>query len=746
MSHAGRRVGLAICLVFLARGAWGAGEEWHRSFDASAAWRADSVLASAPYEGRKSGTQGGRAAEEWIAARFAAAGLRPGARDGGYFQSFPVIGFEAGKSKLVLRDSPFGRISFVEGDDYALLLTPARGHASAEAVIVGFGIDAPEKGRDDYEGIDLAGKVAVILRGRPEDGRDWDREYRRTHTFTAAVLHGAAAVLYWQGREAAAGAALEESAYRADRPAAYVSERVVDLLLRETGWRLEDLQEKLKQGPFPLATGKRLEFEIDVRGRAREAGRNVLGMIRGSDPILGSEVVLIGAHHDHIGRDGGGRVYPGANDNASGTAVLMEMARAAVAAGWTPRRTVYFAAFGGEEQGLLGARALAADLPFDSTRLIAMINMDMAGHGDGGLGVAGGATVGPAYFAWRGGLDSAMARSFEEHQLRGEGSDFVPFVERGVPAISAWSRGDHNRYHDIEDRLRFVKREALAGVGRGVGSLLQALADHPEPLRDGLGRERSLRAQAAQVAFDPVDAARMGDLARPSLDGEGRIAGRIVRVDAARETATEILGHLGRLRGLAEEREWLQVEAGFSGAAEGWGELRLTLLPFASVASLERLGYDAARSLCAAGLAGAIWNGEGALPPAPVCDALAREGRVLLAEGGGAWRELATREPDLPMLVLYDRAGDTPAPPDSGRAALLVLPVDGAGDSTIVMEATARWGEARVHVDITKGLEAGVRDAETLRFVGWLRARGWDEERIARVLGRNLAGFAGAAR
>lgn len=735
---------IAVVLLLGTGLARGAGEDWHQTFDGAVAWRADSVLSSAALEGRKSGTPGGRAAEEWIAGRFSAAGLRPGARDGSFFQSFPVIGFEPGKSRLVLLESPFGKIPLVEGDDYALLLTPARGRVTAEAVFVGFGIDAPAKGRDDYAGLDIAGKIAVIVRGRPEDGQDWEEEYRRTHTFAAAVRHGAAAVLYYQGRDAVAGAALEPGTYRSDRPGAYISERVVRLLLRETGWRLEDLQEKLKEGPLPFSAGKRMEFEVDLKGRADATGRNLLGMIRGSDPALGTEVVLIGAHQDHIGRDGAGRIYPGANDNASGTAVVMEMARAAVASGWTPRRTVYFVALGGEEQGLLGAKALAADLPFDSTRLVAMINIDMAGHGDGGFGVAGGPNVGPAYFAWRAGIDSAMAASFEEYQLHGEGSDFFPFAERGVPAITAWSRGDHSRYHDIEDRPRYVRRESLEGVGRGVGSLLQALADHPEPLRDGLGRERALRVGAAQVSFAPLDAARLGGPSRDALDGGGRIAGRIVRLDAGREAAAEILGHLGRMRGLVEGRDWLRVAAGFDAAADGWGSLRTTLLPFVSARSLDRLGFDAVRSLCAAGLAGAIWSDEKSPPPAPICDALAKEGRPLLATSGVAWRELAAREPDLDLVIRYDRPGVLPTPPDSGAAqVLLVLPIEGIADTTLVLGAASTWGERRVHLDITKGLEAGVRDAETLRFVGWMRARGWSDERIERVLGRNLAEFGG---
>ncbi len=712
-------------------------------FDGHRAWKADSVLASPFFDGRRSGSEGGTAAEEWIASQFQAAGLHPGSETGTYFQGFPVIGYREKKTSLELLDGPFGKIRFTHGDDYNLLLTPGSGNVTAEAVLVGYGIDAPEKGRNDYAGCDLAGKIAVILRGRPQDGQDWSKEYSRNHTFPAARKHGALAVLYYQREHPVAGAALSASAYDPYTPAGYISKRIVEILLRETGTRLEEIEEKLKDGPFPLCTGKRLKFKVSVRGEGVATARNVLGLLRGADPLLGTEVVIVGAHHDHIGFDAGKRLYGGANDNASGTSILLELARALHESGWTPRRSILFVTFGGEELGLLGSKHLAKNLPFDSTRVVAMINIDMAGHGDGGFGIAGGARFGPPYSNWRACLDSTRAAEFEEYRLEGGNSDHGPFAERGIPAATSWSRGDHHFYHDFEDQARYVSSDILEVVGRGVGSLVVALADHPEALADGFGWERTLRAGATQVSFEPIDSGQLIDPDRSVFGGEGRISGRLVAIDPKTSTEASLLRRLGRLTDLPNGRTWLHVAKEMKGLKEAWDQLGVALLPVAHVETLERFGWEATEALCAAGLAGAIWR-VGQPPPAPeIGAALGRSGRFLIADGSVDWNQLLTRENDLKILLQRGLDSDLPSPPDSTyqERVMLVMQVGGIVDSTQIREAFDSWGEAHLHIDFAGGLENGVVETESLRFIAWLRKEGWNEEVIGALLGGNLRAF-----
>ncbi|MBD3161202.1 MAG: M20/M25/M40 family metallo-hydrolase [Candidatus Eisenbacteria bacterium] len=710
-------------------------------FDGERAWRADSILCEPRFEGRRSASEGGRAAEDWIAARFAEAGLRPGSREGTFFQEVPVIRTREKKAKIEILDGPFGKVRLLHGEDFNLLLTPGEGKATAEAVIVGHGIDAPEKGWSDYEGIDLDGKIAVILRGRPGEETEeqrWDREYSRNHTFPAAVRRGAVAVLYQQRSRPIAGAALGSEAYEADVPGAYVSERVVDLLLRGTGWDVEKLRARLKEGPFPLATGRRIRIEVDIDGPESATARNVLGVLRGSDPRIGDEVVLFGAHHDHIGRSAAGLLHAGANDNASGTAVVLELARALGRSEWRPKRTIYFVAFAAEEMGLLGSTRLATDPPFDTTRFAAMVNLDMAGHGDGGFGVAGGTRLGRPYFAWRTGLDSTRAALFEEYRLEGNNSDYAPFARRGVPAVTSWSRGDHEYYHDFTDVPRHVLPRNLEGVGRGLGSLIVALADHPEPLADGLGVERTLRAASFQVDLDETAADRIIDPDRSLLGAEGLICGRLVSCDGPPGETAAVLRRLGRLHALAAERPWLDVSSDLNGIEDSWDRLAVALVPVVSTVALEVAGREAIEPLGRAGIAGAVWP-EGMPPPSPeILDALGREDRLLITSAGNDWTGPAER-PDLAVIVRTEPEMEIPDPPEDGNArVLLALRVSGADELPRIESALERWPSERVHLDFVAGLEAGVEEARALGFLARLRENGWTEETIRALIGGNL--------
>lgn len=737
------------------------------SFSGTIALRADSILCSEAFAGRKSGTRGGRAAEDWIARQLRLAGLRPAFDRGRYLQPFPVIGRQATDAELTLFDSPFGTIRFIASEDFQVMLTPAAGKVEAEAVFVGYGICAPEKGRDDYAGIDLRDKVAIILRGRPSapDPDNWNREFARTHTFRAAVEHGARAVLYCQDDRPVAGAAIVPESYNPRVPAMFISKRVLGLILRGSGRRVADLETSLPDTSVSFATGRRLRVKIHAKGATVDTARNVAAILEGSDPDLAGEVVLIGAHHDHIGHDTHGLLYAGANDNGSGTSVVIEMARAAMAAGWRPRRTVCFATFAAEEMGLLGSKHFAAHMPFDSTRLVAMINMDMVGHGDGGTGVAGGDRLGPLYRTWLAGLDSTAAARVTSHELGGEHSDYAPFAKKGIRAVACWSRGEHRFYHDFEDQPGGVRADVLESVGQRVMSLLDAIADHPLPLRDGMGHERNLRAESLQIGFTPFDASLLASASVDALTGEGRIDGRIVRCDqGGRVSSDEVLRRLGRITAIGARKPSLPVAASLAEVKEGAGDLRTSLLPVVGVDLLESLGPDAVRPLRAAGMAGAYVGDGGRMPAGDVRRALAEAGCFVLCDGSFAWSQVvpspATWVPgpgEAPeadagggkperLLVRIGRAQSTlPDPPDTtlakGIKALLVLSVEQPADSAKIRQAVAAWGRQRVHLDIAAGLESGINDRASLRFLSFLRGSVNDEAGLKALLGGNLATF-----
>jgi Zn-dependent M28 family amino/carboxypeptidase len=200
---------------------------------------------------------------------------------------------------------------------------------------------------------------------------------------------------------------------------------------------------------------------------------NVLGLFQGSDPSLAQETVIIGAHRDHFGRQAG-LVFPGADDNASGTAVMLEVARLFAKSGLTPKRSLLFISFSGEEQGLLGSRLYVDQPTRPLANTVAMINIDHAGVGNGRL------TVGITE------LDTSQAAQAGEHAGVGDkvdlfgffpGGDHVPFKEAGVPTITIVSGGPHPHFHQPSDSSDTVRPEILELTVRYVVALAWQLAN-----------------------------------------------------------------------------------------------------------------------------------------------------------------------------------------------------------------------------------------------------------------------------
>ncbi|MBP1611887.1 MAG: peptidase, partial [Acidobacteria bacterium] len=352
---------------------------------ALAAMKADALaarirfLASPALEGRGLGSRGLDAAVEYAASSLALAGVPPpiGPPDGSpaerYFQAVPLreIGDAAGELVVEARQGDTAaRRAFASGVD-ALFSAAPLATITAPAVFAGYGIREPALGRDDYKGLDVRGKVVVVLRGVPE-GEAWkapallsrydpgDADDRWDAKRETAEALGAAALVGLEGDDFAARLAKRDAVLKtywlpADVaagpiPVVRVSPAAAGALLGAGA---------AEPGTAARATAPRtltgVSVTIRTSGTERAVtGRNVIGVLAGSDPALRDEAVVIGAHVDHLGRSGE-VVYPGADDNASGTASLIEIARAFAALPERPRRTVVFAFWTGEEEGKFGS-------------------------------------------------------------------------------------------------------------------------------------------------------------------------------------------------------------------------------------------------------------------------------------------------------------------------------------------------------------------------------------------------------
>ncbi len=442
---------------------------------ASGAFDTVDHLASPQFAGRLTGTGGYEAAARWMADQAKRAGLKPAPGMQGYLQPFPVElrGLDAATLELL----PEGDKGSAEAQEYFKgfmpILTSASGDVTAEVVFAGYGITAPDLGRDDYAGLKAESKVVMVLRGEPKDGRDWGAYDTTAAREANAKAHGAAGFLMIdQPVLGASGQPVK------DLPCAEVSEEFANQILAGQKVKVEELRKVLeKGGTAAFAAGRKVHFKVVAREPQERQGFNVVAVLPGGDRAAAKEYVLIGSHLDHVGN--WPSLFPGADDNASGSATVLEIAKAIASMKERPRRTVVFVWFAGEEMGLLGAKHFARNPPPGLGKCLAVLNLDMIGAGQGAY-VSGGKNF-PEVFA---ALESARDRYEPGIKLiagesKGEArADHGPFQAEGIHAVSLFGAGgSHHGYHTPEDTAFFVTPKNMEAVGRVVLAAAYGLAD-----------------------------------------------------------------------------------------------------------------------------------------------------------------------------------------------------------------------------------------------------------------------------
>ncbi|MBI1957768.1 MAG: M28 family peptidase [Candidatus Rokubacteria bacterium] len=465
----------------------------------SPTWLLEQVkrLSAPDTEGRASGTEGADRAAAHAVSVFRQAGLRPGGDAGGYLQPFQVTtGIRLGPANAlrILAPAPLG---LTLGRDYTPLAVSADGTVESDLVFAGYGITAPELGYDDYAGLEVRDRVVLVLSREPR-GRDPSSPFRRpeayhyserSHKVINARQHGARAILLVEHPEAEAERLPRLAGI--SQPwgvlAAFVTRAVADSLLAPAGKKLGALAAAIDQAMAPRSlsvAGMRVRLEVSLT-RERGTAVNVVGILPGTDPALADQAVLIGAHYDHLGRGGEGSlapdllgtIHPGADDNASGTAAVLGMARAFAAAGGAPR-TLVFVAFAGEEMGLLGSAHQVAHPPLPLDRIALMLNLDMVGRLREGKLYASGVDSGTGLRA----LVTEAARGLPlDLQLRGDPhapSDHTSFYARGRPVVFL-TTGAHEEYHRPSDTWEKISAPGLETVTAFATRLVGAVAAAP---------------------------------------------------------------------------------------------------------------------------------------------------------------------------------------------------------------------------------------------------------------------------
>jgi uncharacterized protein len=449
------------------------------TFDVQSAMGLIEDLVGPSYLGRLAGSPQGHAAAEYIAARFAEYGLQPAGVSGSYFQDFEVpYTVLDGIPTLSSFDAQGTLIAdYVLYEDFMPLVREYAGPGEG----IGDTAWANECEHDDFDGVDVVGGVVIChYVSLGEQTRQ-------------AVEHGAAALFLMidpQERRLDFAVPMRDAWLEEPLPTFWVSPSLVADLLQGSGRTLDTLSMDNTPGLLPTS----LAFDIDV---AREEvcpngeclGRNVLGMLPGRDPELADEVLIIGGHFDHMGEGPDGTAWLGANDDASGVAVLLEIARSWHEQGYVPRRTVLFAAWDAEEKGLLGSIFYVENprIPLEDT--VGMIQLDMVGIGEETLSIGGSGLLEEF---------SAAAEAFSIEYVTSDdgGSDHVPFMQAGVPAVAlTWAANENTMatYHGTGDTPEAIEPENLEMIGKITELATLGIVDAAAGLQDWvLARQSAL--------------------------------------------------------------------------------------------------------------------------------------------------------------------------------------------------------------------------------------------------------------
>jgi len=345
-------------------------------------------------EGRGTGQRGGDIAAEYMATQFAEYGLKPAGDHGTYMQKVPLVGI------TTLPDTTFSLVpkrgetmnlkpldEYVAYDQTQQLISDV----DAEIEFVGYGISAPEYGWDDYKGADVRGKVLLMLVNEPPSddpkffkGKALTYYGRWTYKYEEAARRGAVGVILVHQMEMASypwevvrnSNSGEKSALKV---ASWIHFDVASRLASASGMNLDKMMKDAQSKDFhPMKMGARLKAHMVSKIRNFESN-NVLAVLPGSDRKVADEAVMYTAHYDHFGirpEMPGDNIFNGAQDNATGCGILLELARAFGASAARPRRSILFAAVTAEEQGLLGSEYLGKHPPFAAGKISLDLNYD----------------------------------------------------------------------------------------------------------------------------------------------------------------------------------------------------------------------------------------------------------------------------------------------------------------------------------------------------------------------------------
>jgi hypothetical protein len=466
-------------------------------------------LASDDMKGRADGSPELNRAADYIAQQFRDIGLTPGGDDHMWFQPFELIaGLAVGAGNSLVVSDRTRSVRLALGSTYYPLSTVPNESSNAPSaqmdklplVFAGFGVSAPQVNYDDYAGLDVSGKAVIVFSHEPQESDpnsplNGNRPMPESTLYRKAEIahnRGARVLLVVSDPSHAADQGLFHAfdvlpdADEAGMPVLRVRRNEMQPLL--DAWGLDALAIQINRDlrprskPLNNASVNYTEF----LAHDRRVVRNVVGILPGSDPSKAGQAIVIGAHYDHVGLGGRfsvtpertGEIHNGADDNASGTASIIEIARAAMAERERFPRTLIFIAFAGEERGLLGSAHYVGAPAVAIANTVAMLNLDMVGRSRGAVDVSG-LDVAPLKSDL---MAAAQVTGGIEIRQEGPGagrSDDSSFLDARVPAVNFFT-GFHPDYHRPTDDWEKIDKEGTARVAALALEFAARLAQDPQ--------------------------------------------------------------------------------------------------------------------------------------------------------------------------------------------------------------------------------------------------------------------------
>ena len=511
----------ALCVLYGSVYSETLSPNWTSGLSAQQYFKHVSFLASDDLKGRGNGTPELQRASEYIASQFRSLGLKPAGDKGTYFENFQITtGTAYGQRNALIIDN---RMLTIDADFEPLSISLSS-QVDGPLVFAGYGITAPDLQWDDYQGLDVKGKVVLVLRHEPQemdpnsrfDGKNMTSHATFMNKAINARQHGAKAVLFItdpnnhpEDKDTMSAALRDIGADDSGIVALRISRAAVAPLFERAGKSIsgvqQDMDTNLKPESFDLKSSVHLVTDIS---RIRKTVHNVMAALPGTDSQLRNEWVVVGAHYDHLGLGDEhslapsqiGQIHHGADDNASGTAGVLEFARLASMHKRAFKRSILFMTFAGEENGLLGSNYFVNHPTVPLGSIAGMINMDMIGRvNNNHLNVLGVGTS-PEFKSWIEEFNKSVGLQLNFSASGHDGSDHISFDGKHIPILFFFS-GLHSDYHRPSDTADKINSDGAVSVLALVAMSAERLANvSTRPQYTAVPEERPANAGIASTS------------------------------------------------------------------------------------------------------------------------------------------------------------------------------------------------------------------------------------------------------